>query len=183
MSSKPPDESKLYEAALNHLARYAATEAGLARVLARKIDRWARLQTAEDDSETISAAARSAKSSIPKVIIRLKSANILNDDAFAASRGRRLTREGKSRRGALAHLAAKGVAPKTAAGILAEDPERELAAACAYLRRRRAGPFGDTPELKILGAMARAGFTQSIARQALSLDRQEAEERIKALSA
>ena len=32
MAGKPPDGAKLYEAALNHLARYAATEAGLARV-------------------------------------------------------------------------------------------------------------------------------------------------------
>ena len=182
MSAKPPDESSLFEAALNHLARYAATEAGLARVLARKIDRWARQQSTDTDPETISALARRAKSSIPALITRLKSAGALNDEAYAASRAKRLTREGKSRRGALAHLAAKGIAPATAASILTDDPDRELAAACAYLRRRRAGPFGNTPELKILGAMARAGFTQSTARQALRLDRQEAEARIKTLS-
>jgi regulatory protein len=176
MSAKPPDESSLYLAALNHLARYAATEAGLARVLARKIDRWSRQQITDDaDAETISTAARRAKSSIPNIITRLKSAGALNDEAFAASRAKRLTREGKSRRGTLAHLAAKGTLP--------DDPDRELAAACAYLRRRRAGPFGNTPDLKILGAMARAGFTQSTARQALRLDRQEAEARIKMLSA
>jgi regulatory protein len=184
MSPKPPDESKLYEAALSHLARYAATEAGLARVLVAKIDRWVRLQAADiADAETILQASRAAKSHIPRVITRLKSANILNDDAFTTARAKRLTREGKSRRGALAHLAAKGVAPGTAAGILTEDPERELAAACVYLRRRRAGPFGDMPELKILGAMARAGFTQSVARQALRLDKTEAEDRIKTITA
>jgi regulatory protein len=182
MSAKPPDEAKLYEAALNHLARYAATEAGLARVLARKIDRWARLYAGEDaDPETTATVARAARAAIPKVLSRLKSASVLNDDVFAASRAKRLTREGKSRRGALAHLAAKGVAPGTASNVLSDDPERELAAACAYLRRRRAGPFGDAPELKILGAMARAGFTQGVARQAMRLDRDEAEERIKAL--
>jgi regulatory protein len=184
MSAKPPDESSLYLAALNHLARYAATEAGLARVLARKIDRWSRQQITDDaDAETISTAARRAKSSIPNIITRLKSAGALNDEAFAASRAKRLTREGKSRRGTLAHLAAKGIPPTTAASTLPDDPDRELAAACAYLRRRRAGPFGNTPDLKILGAMARAGFTQSTARQALRLDRQEAEARIKMLSA
>ena len=183
MSAKPPDESSLFEAALNHLARYAATEAGLARVLSRKIDRWARQQISDDsDPESISTAARSAKASIPKVITRLKSAGALNDEAYAASRAKRLTREGKSRRGALAHLAAKGIATATANSILADDPDRELAAACAYLRRRRAGPFGDAPELKILGAMARAGFTQNTARQALRLDKEEAEAKIKMLS-
>jgi regulatory protein len=181
MSAKPPDESNLFEAALNHLARYAATEAGLARVLARKIDRWARQQTTEDP-ETITIAARRAKSGIPNILTRLKSAGALNDEAYAASRAKRLTREGKSRRGALAHLAAKGIPPTTAASTLPDDPDRELAAACAYLRRRRAGPFGNTPDLKILGAMARAGFTQSTARQALRLNKEEAEVRIKKLS-
>jgi regulatory protein len=181
MPSKPPNESSLYEAALNHLARYAATEAGLTRILARKIDRWAKLQT-EDDPQTAKAAVIAAKSRIPTVISRLKSANILNDSAFAASRAKRLTREGKSRRASLAHLAAKGVASSTAAAILKDDPDRELAAACAYLRRRRAGPFGDAPEMKTLAAMARAGFTQTTARQVLRMDKDEAETRIKTLN-
>jgi len=179
--SKPPDEASLYEAALSHLSRYAATESGLARVLARKVDRWARLQTAEVADDETTAAARIAKASIPRIITRLQTANILNDGAFATARAKRLTVQGKSRRGALAHLAAKGVAPGTAAEALTDDPERELAAACAFLRRRRAGPFGNALELKILGAMARAGFTQSTARQALGLDKEEAEARIKAL--
>ncbi len=182
MSAKPPDAGKLYEAALNHLARYPATETGMVRVLARKVDRWARLYAGEDaDPAEVAGAARGAKAAIPSVIVKLKAAGVLNDDAFAASRAKRLTREGKSRRGALAHLAAKGVAGATAAKILADNPERELAAACAYLRRRRAGPFGDAPELKILAAMARGGFSQEVARRALRLDREEAEDRIKSL--
>ena len=184
MSAKPPNEASLFEAALNHLARYAATETGLARVLARKIDRWARQQMADDaDTETITSASRSAKSSIPRIITRLKSSNVLNDEAFAASRAKRLTREGKSRRFTLAHLAAKGIALNTASGIIPDDLDRELAAACTYLRRRRAGPFGDAPELKILAAMARLGFSQSIAKQALKLDKEDAEARIKTLGA
>jgi regulatory protein len=176
MSAKPPDEGKLYEAALNHLARYAATEAGMARVLARKVDRWARLEAAEPE------AVKAAKARIPPVIAKLKAANVLNDDAFAESRARRLTREGKSRRAALAHLAAKGVGAEAAKAAVADDPARELAAACAFLRRRRAGPFGDAPELKVLGAMARAGFSQATARAALRLGRDEAEALIKGLN-
>jgi regulatory protein len=178
MTAKPPDEAKLYEAALNHLARYAATEAGLARVLGRKLDRWARLQ---GEDEEAGAAAKGAKACIPRVIARLKAANVLNDDAFAQSRARRLSREGKSRRGALAHLAAKGVGAEAAQAAVADDPARELAAACAFLRRRRAGPFGDAPALKVLGAMARAGFSQGTARAAMRLERDEAEGLIKAL--
>jgi regulatory protein len=183
MAPKPPDAARLHEAALNHLARYAATEASMARVLARKIDRWVRLDMGEDaDPEAAAEAARTAKRAIPGVIARLQAAGVLNDNAFAASRAKRLTREGKSRRGALAHLAAKGVKPETAGAVLAEDPERELAAACAYLKRRRAGPFGDAPEPKTLAAMARAGFSQTVARQAMRLDREAAEEMVKSLS-
>jgi len=180
MGAKPPDGTKLYEAALNHLARYAATEAGLKRVLARKVDRWARFCAEEGgEPEEISAGARQAKAAIPGVIVRLTESGVLNDAAFAASRAKRLTREGKSRRATLAHLAAKGVAR----AVLEEDPERELAAACAYLRRRRAGPFGDAPEQKILAAMARGGFAQDVARRALGLEREEAEALIKTLQA
>jgi regulatory protein len=178
MASIPPDGAKLYEAALNHLARYAATETGLARVLARKIDRWARLRAEEGgETEEIAPAARQAKAAIPRVLARLKEAGVVNDDAFAASRAKRLIRAGKSRRATLAHLAAKGVT----GAVIEEDPERELAAACAYLRRRRAGPFGDAPEQKILAAMARGGFAQEVARRALRLDRDEAETLIKTL--
>jgi len=171
MASKPPNATRLYEAALNHVARYAATEASLARVLARRIDRWAQEQEDAED------AVRTAKAAIPGVLARLKEQGVLNDDAFAASRAKRLTRAGKSRRATLAHLAAKGV--RNAA--LPDDPERELAAACAYLRRRRAGPFGEAPELKILAAMARGGFSQATARRALALDREEAEALINTL--
>ncbi|MDR3522432.1 MAG: RecX family transcriptional regulator [Acidocella sp.] len=182
MASKPPDENKLYEAALNHLARYAATEMSMGQVLSRKIDRWARLYAGDDaDPEAVTAAVRRAKAAIPTVIARLKAANVLNDTAFAASRARRLTREGKPRRYALAHLAAKGVAPAAAQAAVADDPARELAAACAFLRRKRAGPFGEAPELKILAAMARMGFAQEVARRALRLERGEAEALIKSL--
>jgi len=182
MASKPPDESKLYETALNHLARYAATEVSMGRVLSRKIDRWARLYAGEDaEPEEVAAAAKVAKLAIPKVIAKLKAANVLSDAAFAVSRAKRLTREGKSRRFALAHLAAKGVAPEAAKAAVVDDPERELAAAAAFLRRKKAGPFGEAPELKVLAAMARLGFAQEVARRALRLERDEAERLIQTL--
>lgn len=164
---------------MNHMARYAATEAGLARVLARRIDRWGQKQAADQDDESgdLANSIRRAKAEIPGILARLRELGALNDQAFATSRAKRLTRTGKSRRATLAHLAAKGVTdPK-----LPEDPERELAAACAYLRRRRAGPFGDAPAQKIRAAMARGGFAQSIVTHAMALPRAEAEALIKSL--
>jgi regulatory protein len=179
MSRRPPDEARLYQAALNHLARYAATEASLKRVLERAIERWA--ARSDDGEEAVAQAAGVARRAVPRVIARLQAAQVLDDAGFAASRARRLTREGKSRRFTLAHLAAKGVPVETASALLAPDPERELAAACAFLRRRRAGPFGEAPAIKTLAAMARAGFAQATARAALAMDREEAEARIRAL--
>jgi regulatory protein len=176
MGDKAPDAAKLYDAAVSHMARYAGTEAALRRVLARKVERWAR--TAEGDAENVAAAARRAKAAIPGVVERLRQSGVLNDAAFAESRARRLTREGKSRRATMAHLAAKGVAGAS----LPEDPERELAAACAYVRRRRGGAFGDAPEPKLLAAMARGGFAQAVARRALRMEREEAEALIKILN-
>jgi regulatory protein len=178
MAGKPPDAARLYEAALNHMARYAATEVSLARVLARRIDRWGKLQGEEAAPEELALVMRRAKAEIPGVLSRLRELGVVNDEAFAASRAKRLTREGKSRRATMAHLAAKGIKAPT----MTDDPERELAAACAYLRRRRAGPFGPAPADKVLAAMARGGFSQATTRRALALDRDEAETLISSLS-
>lgn len=179
MPGKAPDAASLYQAAMNHMARYAATETGLARVLSRRIDRWGQKQVTEPDADTddLPHLIRRAKAEIPGVLAKLKELGLLNDDAFAASRAKRLTRAGKSRRATLAHLAAKGIRSPD----LPDDPQRELAAACAYLRRRRAGPFGNAPADKILAAMARGGFSQSIARSAMALPGDEAEMLIKSL--
>lgn len=178
MAGKPPDAATLYEAALTHMARYAATESGLARVLARRVDRWGRRHAEEMDPDELARIIRQAKAEISGVLSRLQALGVLDDAAFAASRAKRLTRGGKSRRATLAHLAAKGVK----APDFPEDPARELAAACAYLRRRRAGPFGPAPADKILAAMGRGGFAHATAKHALALSREEAEALIKALS-
>ena len=156
----------MHEAALRHLSRFAATEAGLVRVLDRRIARWAR--EAGADAE----AAAPARAAAREVARALAGAGVVDDAAFAKARARRLTRAGRSRRAVSAHLAAKGVAADLAASVL-PDAEQELAAALAYARRRRLGPFAvpdsaDTEEhRRALGALARAGFPQPVAEQAL----------------
>lgn len=179
MADKPPDAASLYEAALNHMARYAATEMSLARALTRRVERWGKLWGENAAPEEIARAMRRAKAEIPGILHRLREQGVLNDDAFATARAKRLTRAGKSRHAAMAHLAAKGIKNPS----LPDDPQRELAAACAYLRRRRAGPFGPAPTNKILAAMARGGFTQATARQAMALTLEDAEALITWLAA
>jgi regulatory protein len=57
------------------------------------------------------------------------------------------------------------------------DPQRELAAAVAFARRRRIGPFrkGDADPRRELGMLARAGYGQEVAEAALRLDAEAAE--------
>ena len=181
----PPDEARLREAALAHLARFAATEAGLRRVLERRVERWARAAAAEDagQGERIAAAATAARGLVADVARAMAATGAVDDAAFAAARARRLARSGRSRRAIAAHLAAKGVAAAVAETALPEGPEAELDAALALCRRRRCGPFARAPEdeaarLKALAALARAGFARGIAERALEMDPAEAEDRL-----
>ena len=178
----PPNAARLREAALAHLARFAATEAGLRRVLERRVARWARAAEAEGQSrETIAASAAALTTKIASIAQSLVAAGAVNDAAFAEGRTRRLARSGHSRRAIAAHLAAKGIESDTAAAALPEGEEAELLAAIAFCRRRRIGPFArvapDAPaRMKALAALARGGFAQGVARRALAMEPDQAEE-------
>jgi regulatory protein len=178
----PPDERRLNEAALAHLARFAATEAGLRRVLARRVDRWARAAEAEGQPD-VAARAAAAKGTVAAVAKRMVAQGAVDDAAFAESRARRLQRTGRSRRATLAHLRDKGVDAETAAAALPEGEDAELDAALAFCRRRRIGPFARdeaSPEarLKALGALARAGFGHAVAGRVLRMAPDDAEARL-----
>ena len=80
----PPDAGGLHEAALNYLARYAATEAMLCRVLERRVERWARRAAMDDDAETVAAQAAAARTIVPDVVRRLVAAGGPRPTAAAA---------------------------------------------------------------------------------------------------
>jgi len=188
---KPPDEAALREAGLAHLARYAATEAGLRRVLDRRLDRWARLAAETADPEAIAATLAILRPAVRRVVAALAAAGAVNDAAFAASRARSLRRAGRSRRAIAAHLAVRGVVAEQTRAAIPEDPEGELAAALLLARRRRLGPFRAAPlpaadhgaARREQGVLARAGFPEAIVRRALACAREEADARIAALRA
>lgn len=174
-----PTEAKLREAALAHLARFAATEVGLRRVLQRRVDRWARRAEAEGVDTAGAAAARTLAASVARQLV---ASGVVDDAAFAEARARRLARAGRSRRAIEAHLAGKGVGREAVAAV-PTDPGTELDAALAQCRRRRIGPFAAEPaprelRLKALAALARAGFTQDVAGAALDMPSAEAEDRL-----
>ena len=177
------DAAALHDAALHYLARYAATEAGLLRVLERRIDRWARVAlAAATDPDAITAQVSVAKQEARGVVARLAEAGAVNDTVFAESRMRSLTRAGRSRRAIGAHLAAKGVGAAALRHMLQDcATDTEFAAALVLARRRRIGPFrgGDPPDAegrrRELAIFARAGFPQSVAARALDTEASEAE--------
>jgi regulatory protein len=175
-----PDRASLHDAAIRHLARYATTQAGLLRVLHRRIERWARASGADAE------AAAGPRGLAAGIVADLARAGLVNDTEFAAARARSLARAGRSRRAIAAHLAQRGVDAPTLDASLPDDPEAELAAALLLARKRRLGPFApaamDAPaRLRALGILARAGFSQDIARRALAMDPDGAEQRVNRL--
>src|SRR5271165_3502973 len=146
MASRPsrpaPSDAALHDAALAYLARYAATEAGLTRVLGRAVDRWAGRALADGaEADVVSAQAARSRDSVRTVVARLAALGAVSDRAFAESRTRSLMRGGRSRRAVAANLAAKGVGVETARAALAAEETDELTAALVLARRRRIGPF------------------------------------------
>src|SRR5579884_1430436 len=99
----------------------------------------------------------------PALIERWASAHLERFPSSAANLRRVLLRRGQSLRTIRAGLAAKGVAEADVAAALATLGEgRDLAAACAFARRRKLGPFrrGAGDRARELAAFARAGFSR-----------------------
>ena len=174
----PPDAASLREAALNYLARYATTEAGLRQVLHRRIDLWARQSGGVEDAAERAAAA---KASVAGIVARMVELGLLNDAAFAESRARGLALSGRSRRAITARLMAKGIDPDHARAVLPEAENSELISALILARKRRIGPFrkAEPDRDKELGVLARAGFPRDVALRALAMEVEAAEEAIR----
>ena len=149
--------------ALHYLGRYASSAENLRRVLMRRARRHS------------PGAAQRASALIDALVARYREAGLLDDAAYAAARVQSLQRRGESRRGMRARLAAKGVAATDIAdaltGLRAGTADPDLAAACAFARRRRLGPYrrslgGD--HARELAAFARAGFSRRLAEAVLA---------------
>ena len=148
--------------ALHYLGRYASSAENLRRVLMRGVRRRS--------PEAVSAAGPL----IDALVARYREAGLLDDAAYAAARVRSLHRRGESMRAMRARLAAKGVSAADVAdavsGLRADTPDPDLAAACAFARRRRLGPFrrAAADHARELGAFARAGFSRRVAEAVLA---------------
>jgi len=160
------DSALIENWALSYLGRFASSAENLRRVLRRRARR-----------RFGGEASAEAEPLIEALIVRYRDSGLLDDAAYAAARaGARLAR-GESVRRIAAGLAAKGVGAEERAKALSAlregggDPD--LAAACAFARRRRLGPFrrdaaSPLDRDRVLAAFARAGFTRRVAEAVLS---------------
>jgi regulatory protein len=148
--------------ALHYLGRYASSAENLRRVLKRRVRRH------------YPEAPQATATLIDELVTRYREAGLLDDAAYAAGRVQSLHRRGESLRAIRARLAAKGVAAADIADALSDlraaiDPD--LAAACAFARRRRLGPYrrsADADHTRELSAFARAGFSRRVAEAVLA---------------
>ena len=175
-SARPIDAALLEEWALSYLGRYSSTAENLRQVLRRRVRR--RLM-AEGSHDRESAA--SAGPLIDALVARYRETGLVNDAAYAAGRARSGVARGRSLRRIAAGLAAKGVGAADAAAAIEalrdETTDPELAAACAFARRRRLGPFRTDARPRErshdlhtaeLATFARAGFARRTAEAILA---------------
>ena len=171
--SAEPDEKKLvrelFMAGLRYLARISASQASVRRVLLRKLMKLRPPDPLADATEV-------DERPIDRAIERLVELGYVDDAAFARGRGRSLVVRGVSKVGIRHHMARQGVDRETvdqAYEALAEElPEPEIAAARAFVRKRRLGWYRPADEQAIhrradLAKLMRHGFPSDIARTAL----------------
>jgi len=149
--------------ALAYLGRYASSSENLRRVLLRRARRRASPE-----------AAQQAAGLVDALVERYRLSGLLDDAAYAIARVQSLHRRGESTTRIRARLAAKGVENSVAAEAVrtlrAEAADPDLAAACAFARRRRLGPYrrAAADPMRELGVFARAGFARRIAERVLA---------------
>jgi regulatory protein len=148
--------------ALHYLGRYASSAENLRCVLTRRVRRHS--------PQTVLQVA----SLIDALVARYRKSGLLDDAAYAAGRMQSLHRRGTSLQAIRARLAAKGVAASDVAdavsALRAAAPDPDLAAACAFARRRRLGPYrrAAVDQARELAAFARAGFNRRVAEAVLA---------------
>ena len=172
---RPPTRERLHARALRYLERFAATEAHLRRVLLRRALR---------DAEALGLEPTPVRCLVDEVVARVVAAGLIDDRLFAQGRARRLAEGGRSPPRIRAALAAKGLGAEAVTQALErlgeEQGDVELAAAIAYARRRRLGPWRPADaraaglEAKDLAGLARAGFSYRVARLVVDAEDPEA---------
>lgn len=156
----PLDQAGLERLALHYLGRYATTRAKLAAYLHRKLDTrgWG-----EDGPRPVDA-----------IVERMAGLGYVDDRAFAEMKSAALGRRGYGQRRQADALRAAGVDDEDRSAVFDARADAgeggDHAAALAFARRKRIGPFATAPadpdtRRKALAAMMRAGHGYDMARR------------------
>ena len=164
-SPPPPlDAAAIERLALGYVGRYATTRAKLAAYLARKVRErgWA-------GADPFDAAP---------TVARVAALGYVDDAGFAASRARTLAARGYGARRVELALRVAGIDEEDRRAAVDGDDEAAYAAALAFAKRRRIGPFARTAadhdeRRKQFAALLRAGHSGAIARRLLDARRAE----------
>lgn len=159
-ASKPLDRDGLERLAIHYVGRYSTTAARLRTYLSRKVRErgWSGDAAADPDA----------------IVGRIVALGYVDDAAFAEARAESLARRGYGARRIAPALHAAGIDRDLVGDVLAGREEGAVAAAIAFARRKRIGPFGP-PALdrkardKAFAAMMRAGHSSDLTRHVLSL--------------
>lgn len=147
-------EQRLWNVSLFYLQRYAASTAGLERVLKRRMLRWVK-EGAElvGDGPTL----------IRAVVERLERAGYLDDARLATSKVASLRRRGTSTRAIGARLSQAGIGRELARVATSTDTTTDAEAVWTWAARKRVGVFRRERRAerreKDLAALVRAGFS------------------------
>lgn len=155
----------LERSALHYLERFATSSANLRRVLMGKVERSARAHGTDREE---------AAGWVEALIGRFLRSGLLDDRLYAEAKAASLYRRGTSTRRIREKLAARGIGRDEAeVALAAVDAEAggdpDLAAATAYARRRRIGPYRregrEENRDRDMAALARSGFSYEVARR------------------
>lgn len=155
---RPLDLAALERLALRYVERYATTEAKLADYLRRKL------------AERGWAGEKAPDAEIARLVARMAELRYVDDAAFATARAGSLARRGYGPQRLRVALRAAGVGAEAAEDAQALAAEQAWAAALAFARKRRIGPFAATsPDRagreKAYAALLRAGHSGTVARK------------------
>lgn len=155
----PLDAAALDRLALRYVERFATTRHKLTQYLARKI----RERGWEGPPADPVALAD-----------RLAALGYIDDRGFGEARAAAMARRGLGARRVAGALHAAGVTGEDAESLAPAIAARAADAALRFARRRRIGPFGDSPPDRALrerqvAAMLRAGHSIEITRQIMAI--------------
>ena len=155
----PLDDAALDPLALRYVERFATTRGKLTEYLRRKIRErgW--------DGPAVDPAT---------VAERMMALGYIDDRAFAAARAQAMARRGLGARRIDGALRQAGIVDDDRSGLAAGIEEQGVAAALAFARRRRIGPWGaGDPDRatrdKHIAALLRAGHGFDLARRIVAL--------------